>query len=99
MVSPNPVEKVRVQSQCSPYTSPVVRHIQKLIVDIKKIVDVCREKQMLNDKITYMYMYTQSSYPTRTMYLVCGQTAVHLKGLMVVQETHWKLWTVVCLQH
>ena len=45
VVSLNPVEEVRVQSQCSPDTSPVVGHIQKLIVHIKKIVDVCREKQ------------------------------------------------------
>ena len=32
-------------------------------------------------------------------YLVCVQLAVHLKGLMVVQETHWTLWAAVGLQY
>ena len=32
-------------------------------------------------------------------YLVRVQLAVHLKGLMVVQETHWGLWAAVCLQY
>ena len=44
-VSLDPVEEVRVQSQRSPHTSPVVCHIDKLSVDIKMIVDTCRGKQ------------------------------------------------------
>ena len=69
-------------------------HIEKLIVDVKVIVDVCREKEPLlaDDKITYKHVCIQKLIS----YLVC---VVLVEGLMVVELTHWTLWTVVHLQY
>ena len=47
-------------------------------------------------KITHTHKLTPKS--SFFIYLVCVQVAVHLEGLMVVQETHWTLWVAVCLQ-